>query len=162
LPWNWDAARALLRGEPAAIPVGADGRAIFDFPVEMARVERVVDGDTIVLAGGERVRYIGIDSPEMGTEPRECFAEQAKAKNAALVAGKEVALRRDVSQRDRYQRLLRYVYLPDGAFVNAVLVQEGYATAATFPPDVLFSAYFTSLEREARQAGAGLWGSCTR
>lgn len=59
LPRTWDTARALLRGEPAPIPVGADGRAIFDFPVEMARVERVVDGDTIVLAGGERVRYSG-------------------------------------------------------------------------------------------------------
>lgn len=158
---RWDQAIILLRGEPAPLPVDADGQAIFDFPVEIVQVERVVDGDTIVVAGGERVRYIGMDTPEMGTKPRECFAEQAKAKNVELVGGQTVALRMDVSERDRYKRLLRYVYRLDGAFVNAVLVQQGYATAATFPPDVLFSAYFTTLEREARTAGVGLWGSCT-
>lgn len=157
----WDGAIALLRGEPSALPVDADGRAIFDFPVEIVRVERVVDGDTIVVAGGERVRYIGMDTPEMGAKPRECFADQATAKNVELVGGQEVALRRDVSERDRYKRLLRYVYLLDGTFVNAALVQQGYATAATFPPDVKFSDYFVGLEREARSAGRGLWGVCT-
>ena len=158
----WDGVITILRGEPAPLPVDADGRAIFDFPVEIVRVERVIDGDTIVVAGGERVRYIGMDTPEMGTHPRECFAEQSTAKNAELVEGQEVALRMDVSERDRYKRLLRYVYLLDGTFVNAALVQQGYATAATFPPDVLFSTTFTTLEQEARSAGVGLWGTCAR
>lgn len=157
---GWDLLSRLVSGEPAPIPVDESGQAIFDFPVEMARVAAVIDGDTIALAGGERVRYIGIDTPEMGSAPRECFAEQATARNAALLAGKEVALRVDVSQRDRYRRLLRYVYLPDGTFVNALLVAEGYATAATFPPDVLFSTYFATLERQARQESLGLWGAC--
>ena len=149
-----------LGPEPITVAVDESGRAIFDFPVELATVERVIDGDTVVLAGGERLRYIGIDTPELGTDPRECFAEQATARNVALVAGQEVALRVDVSQRDRYQRLLRYVYLLDGTFVNATLVAEGYATAVTFPPDVMFSDTFTRLERQARQAGIGLWGAC--
>ena len=159
---GWDQAITLLRGEPAPLPVDADGQAIFDFPVQVVQVERVVDGDTIVVVGGERVRYIGMDTPEMGTDPRECYAEQATAKNVELVAGQAVALRMDVSERDRYKRLLRYVYLLDGTFINAALVQQGYATAATFPPDVLFSTYFATLEREARQAGVGLWGACPR
>ncbi len=162
LPQSWDGVISMLRGEPTPLPMDADGQAIFDFPVQIVRVERVVDGDTIVVAGGERVRYIGMDTPEMGTDPRECFAEQAKAKNVELVGGQEVALRMDVSERDRYKRLLRYIYLLDGTFVNAALVQQGYATAATFPPDVLFSTYFTTLEREARSAGVGLWGACVR
>ncbi len=158
---TWDNLLGQFAGGPIALPTDQDGLAQFDFPVEMATVERVIDGDTIVLVGGERVRYIGMDTPEMGTDPRECFAEQATARNKALVAGKEVALRMDVRDRDRYRRLLRYVYLPDGTFVNAVLVEEGYATAATFPPDVLFSDTFTRLERQARSSGVGLWSACT-
>ena len=99
-----------------------------------AQVLRVVDGDTIRvrLDGGrtERVRYIGVDTPESvkpGTAV-QCFAKRAAAANAALVAGRSVRLVGDVEQRDRYGRLLAYVYRePDGAFVNAQLVRDGYA-----------------------------------
>jgi micrococcal nuclease len=116
-----------------------------------------VDGDTIdVLIDGTqyRVRYIGIDTPERG----DSFFTEATNANAALVAGAAVILVKDVSDTDRYGRLLRYIYLPDGTFVNAELVRQGYATAATFPPDVRHSATFVALAQEAREAERGLWG----
>src|SRR3954452_8889733 len=94
---------------------------------EVARVQRVVDGDTVVLAGGERVRYIGVDTPESvkpGT-PVQCYAKAAGAANERLVAGRRVRLRFDAERRDRYGRLLAYVYrASDGLFVNAELVRR--------------------------------------
>jgi micrococcal nuclease len=131
-----------------------------------ARVLRVVDGDTIrVLLGGrtERVRYIGVDTPESvkpGT-PVQCFGERASRANAALVAGRSVRLVGDVEQRDRYGRLLAYVYRePDGAFVNAQLVRSGYARPLTIAPNVAHAAEFAQLARDARRAGRGLWSAC--
>ena len=120
-------------------------------------VARVVDGDTIVVAiGGPRgtkVRLIGIDTPERN----ECFYRAATTRMRALVEDKLVRLVRDVSETDRYGRLLRYVYAGD-VFVNAVMVAEGYANAATFPPDVAHALEFVGLERAARAAKRGLWG----
>src|SRR3954451_4828029 len=102
-----------------------------------AQVVRVVDGDTIRVRLGdrtERVRYIGVDTPESvkpGT-PVQCFAKRAAAANASLVAGQQVRLIGDVEHRDRYGRLLAYVYRArDGAFVNALLVRDGYARTLT-------------------------------
>lgn len=132
-------------------------RNSFGFEVTWATVSRTIDGDTVELATGQRVRYIGIDTPEL-TWPRECYAVEAYQRNKELVEGKRVALRNDVSETDRYGRLLRYVYLPNGEMVNAILVREGYALAATFPPNVMFADLFVQLEREAREAGRGLWG----
>jgi micrococcal nuclease len=131
-----------------------------------ARVVRVVDGDTIrVLLGGreERVRYIGIDTPESvkPDTPVQCYAERASAANAALVAGRRVRLVGDVERRDRYGRLLAYVYRePDGAFVNAALVRGGFARTLTIAPNVAHAADFAGLARGARRAGRGLWGAC--
>lgn len=122
---------------------------------ETVRVERVIDGDTIVIEGGERVRYIGIDTPELSPAP-EHYAEEARQRNVELVAGKQVRLERDISDRDRYGRLLRYVYV-DEVFVNAALVQEGYARARDYPPDSKRSIYFARLEREAKRDGRGMW-----
>jgi len=131
-----------------------------------ARVVRVVDGDTIrVLLHGreERVRYIGIDTPESvepGT-PVQCFAERASAANAALVAGRRVRLVADVESRDRFGRLLAYVYRePDDAFVNAALVRDGYARTLTIPPNVAHAGQLAGLARAAREAGRGLWSAC--
>jgi micrococcal nuclease len=142
-----------------------DGGSAGGQPQGSARVERVVDGDTIVLAGGERVRYIGVDTPESvkpGT-PVECFAKRAARANADLVGGRTVELRYDVEQRDRYGRLLAYVYrASDGLFVNAELVRRGYATPATFPPNVRHVDEFARLARQARSAGRGLWSACAR
>jgi micrococcal nuclease len=127
-------------------------------------VVRVVDGDTIeVEIGGRRhtVRYIGIDTPEVG-DPRRpvmCYGEEASRRNRQLVEGRTVLLEKDVSETDRYGRLLRYVWA-DGVFVNAALVREGYARVYTVPPDVRYAELFRRLEREAREAGRGLWGAC--
>jgi micrococcal nuclease len=130
---------------------------------ERAIVQAVMDGDTIeVLLDGrtERVRYIGIDTPETvhPSKPVQCFGTEASAKNKSLVLGKEVTLVPDMTNRDKYDRLLRYVYL-DGVLVNEQLVREGYAYAYTYPPDTYFDTLFKAAEREAREAERGLWGA---
>lgn len=130
------------------------------------RVVKVVDGDTIhVLVAGrrEKVRYIGIDTPETKhpTKGRQCFGAAASAFNERLVGGQRVRLERDVQQRDRYGRLLAYVYRRrDGLFVNAELARRGYAQPLTIPPDVRHSQRLVALAREARRGGRGLWAAC--
>ena len=127
-----------------------------------AFVINVVDGDTIdVLIGGResRVRYIGIDTPET-VDPRrpvECFGREASERNRRLVEGKTVGLERDVSETDRFGRLLRYVWM-EGEMVNAKLVEDGYAAATSFPPDVRYAELFSTLEAQAKAQGRGLWG----
>jgi len=126
-------------------------------------VTRVVDGDTVeVEIDGQltKVRYIGIDTPE-SVDPRravECFGKEAAERNRELVEGETVGLEKDVSDTDAFGRLLRYVWL-DGRLVNARLVTEGYALAATYPPDVRYSELFAQLQSEAQAAGLGLWGA---
>ena len=125
---------------------------------EQALVVRAIDGDTIELATGQRVRYIGIDTPE--TYPAvECYGREAWTKNRELVEGRWVRLEKDVSETDRYGRLLRYVWV-DGVMVNAELVRLGYAPAVSYPPDVKHQELFRQLEGEAKGAGRGLWGVC--
>lgn len=126
--------------------------------LEEARVARVIDGDTIELAGGARLRYLGIDTPELasGRRPAEPYAREAMEMNRRLVEGKRIHLERDVSERDRFGRLLRHVYV-DGVLVGAELVREGAAQAKTYPPDVRYRPCFRLLEREARGDGRGLW-----
>jgi hypothetical protein len=94
-----------------------------------------------------------MDTPERG----DYFFSEATEANRALVEGQQVILVKDVSKTDRYGRLLRYVYLEDGTFVNAELVRQGNAVIATFPPDVRHQGLFLELEREARDPGQGLW-----
>lgn len=124
-------------------------------------VTRVIDGDTIEIAGGERVRYIGIDTPEQaqGASTPECFADEAQKRNEELVLGRHITLVRDVRDRDTYHRLLRYVFV-DGTFVNETLVREGFARAVSYPPDTAHQALFQNAERAARAATSGLWRSC--
>jgi len=119
------------------------------------RVVRVIDGDTIEIEGGARVRYIGIDTPELYPQT-EHYGREAWAENQELVAGKVVALEKDVTETDRYGRLLRYVYV-DGVFVNAELVKWGYAYASPYGLNVKYQELFSQLEEEAREAGRGLW-----
>ena len=129
---------------------------------QRADVTRVVDGDTIDVLMGDtvyRVRYIGVDTPET-VDPRRpvgCYGREASERNRDLVEGKTVGLEKDISETDDFGRLLRYVWV-DGEMVNATLVREGYAVAATYPPDVKYQELFLSLQREARDAGLGLWG----
>ena len=120
-----------------------------------AKVIRVIDGDTVeVDIGGnlQRVRYIGIDTPEVG---QPC-ADEATAFNAQLVSGKTVYLEKDVSETDRYGRLLRYVWMEE-AMVNAVLVANGFAQVATYPPDVKYQKEFIELQKMAEENGLGCW-----
>lgn len=129
---------------------------------DLVLVSRVIDGDTIELASGDRVRYIGIDTPET-VDPRElpgCFGHEAAAQNQELVENQLVRLEKDITDRDKYGRLLRYVYLADGTFVNLSLVEEGFAFNYTYPPDLKHQLEFFEAEQEARAAKAGLWGSC--
>jgi micrococcal nuclease len=133
---------------------------------DSARVVRVVDGDTVVVrtAGHqERVRYIGVDTPESvkpGT-PVQCFAKAASAENRRLVEGQEVRLVQDLEARDRYGRMLAYVYRKrDGLFVNAELVRRGYGKPLTIPPNVAHAAELRRLAAGARRAGRGLWSRC--
>lgn len=126
-----------------------------------ATVERAVDGDTIELTTGDRVRYIGMDTPETvdPRKPVQCFGHEASDKNRQLVEGQEVTLVPDVEDRDKYGRFLRYVYLGD-TFINLKLVQDGYAYAYPYPPSVAHEAEFRIAEREARTKKLGLWAAC--
>lgn len=128
---------------------------------DVVKVARVIDGDTIELENGEHLRYIGIDAPETSDprKPVQCFGVQAAKENRELVEGKMVRLEKDISERDRYGRLLRYVYVGD-IFVNLELVKQGFAKVATYPPDVKYQSEFLAVEREAMEGKRGLWGSC--
>jgi micrococcal nuclease len=121
-------------------------------------VERVVDGDTFVTREGDRVRLIGVNTPEISGSA-EYYGEEAAAYTERMLTGRTVWMFRDVSETDRYGRLLRFVFLPDDPIMfNERLVLEGYANAATYPPDVSLADRFREAERKARSDGAGLWG----
>lgn len=149
-------------GSPAAAPARADGAN--------ATVDRVVDGDTIrvvLLTGGggvESVRLIGIDTPETKDprRPVQCFGREAAAFTARLLPpATRVRLVRDVEARDRYGRLLAYVYRAhDGLFVNRALVERGFARPLTIPPNVAHVDTFVASAGAARAHGRGLWGGC--
>lgn len=126
------------------------------------KVVRTIDGDTIVVKIGrksEKVRLIGVNTPEIHhpTKGVEYFGPEAALYTKKLLEGKTVRLKYDVQKRDRYRRLLAYVYLPDGTFVNAKLVAEGYAQVMTVPPNVKYAERFIQLQREAREKNIGLW-----
>lgn len=147
---------------------------------EEATVVKVVDGDTVeveITARSEGpgaglaevgreypVRLIGIDTPESVKpgSPVECFGREASSAAKALLDGAKVRLVKDVEETDRYDRLLRYVYL-EAEMANARLVANGYASAYTYPPNTRWSSLFVQLQREAREAQRGLWspGSCS-
>jgi len=159
----------LLAVSLAALAVAWSSRGGDAAPADrdrVGRVARIVDGDTIVvaLAGRtERVRYIGIDTPESvkPDSPVQCYAHRAAVENARLVARQRVRLVLDVEPRDRFGRLLAYVYRArDGVLVNAALVRGGFARTLTIPPNVRFADRFRALAAQARRAGRGLWSAC--
>ncbi|MBI4999745.1 thermonuclease family protein [Candidatus Gottesmanbacteria bacterium] len=125
------------------------------------KVTRVIDGDTIEIETGERVRYLGIDTPETvdPRKPVQCFGIEASKKNKELIEGKTVRLEKDITDRDKYGRLLRYVYVGD-IFVNLELVKQGFAFSYTYPPDIKYQAEILAAERQAREANRGLWAAC--
>lgn len=128
---------------------------------EQALVAEVIDGDTIKLADGRTVRYIGIDTPETKhpTVGQECFGQAASDFNQQLVEGEVVQLEKDVNDTDRYGRLLRYVWLGD-ELVNQTLVEQGFATARSYPPDVARQEQLRLAEATARSNDRGLWIAC--
>jgi micrococcal nuclease len=131
-----------------------------------AGVERIVDGDTIdVDIGGheERVRLIGIDTPETKDPdaPVECYGPEATALTGLLIPpGTAVRLERDVEARDDYGRLLAYVHRTDGLFVNLELARQGAATVLSIRPNTAYAGVIAGAVDEARRAGRGLWGTC--
>ena len=144
-------------------PIGEEKPSPQDTPQEeIYSVVKVIDGDTIKLENGEVVRYIGIDTPETvhPSEPVQCFGKEASDKNEELVEGKLVKLEKDITDKDKYGRLLRYVWVGD-LFVNDYLTRQGYAYAYTYPPDVKYSEQFVQAQQEARENNRGLWAGCS-
>ena len=134
---------------------------------EIAIVLDVIDGDTIrverVDGDVERVRYIGVDTPELARDgsPAEPWAQEATRVNADLIGSDFVMLERDVSDRDQFDRLLRYVWVqrPEGwLMINGELVAQGLAEARAYEPDIRHNAWLQGLERDAREAGLGMHG----
>jgi micrococcal nuclease len=131
---------------------------------EQAVVTRVVDGDTIVVSVGAEeltVRLIGINTPET-VDPRrpvECFGKEASAYAKELLTGKTVRLQDDPTQqnRDRYNRLLRYVFLEGGTNVNGLMIQQGYAYEYTYDTPYQLQEDFISAQKQAEVSGIGLW-----
>ena len=130
-------------------------------PGELTSVTKHVDGDTLWVSGGEKIRFIGMDTPETYGRT-DCYGPEASARTAELLPlGTEVRLVYDAGRRDRYGRTLAYVYrASDGLFVNASLLRDGYAQVMTVPPNVAHAEEFLALQREARQSGRGFWGAC--
>jgi micrococcal nuclease len=127
-------------------------------------VTKVTDGDTLHVeysGHDERVRLIGVDTPEVSWYGGrgECFGEEAGQYSRARLDGRSVRLQFDVDQRDRFGRLLAYVFVGDELF-NLTLVRLGYATADPVAPDTARAADFAAAERHARAAGSGLWSAC--
>ena len=125
------------------------------------KVITVIDGDTIKLENGEVVRYIGMDTPETvhPSEPVQCFGKEASDRNKELVEGKLVKLEKDITDKDKHGRLLRYVWVGE-LFVNDYLTRKGYAYAYTYPPNVKYSEQFVQAQQEARENNRGLWAGC--
>lgn len=150
----------VLAGCGAGAGAGADRPGV-------AQVVRVIDGDTLVVSVGgreESIRLLGIDTPE-SVDPRspvECFGKEASRHTESLLPpGTEINLVRDVEARDRYSRLLAYVYrADDGAFVNLQLLREGFAAVLTYPPNEAHVDDFTAAAAQARAEGLGLWSAC--
>ena len=121
-------------------------------------VTKVIDGNTIELKTGERVKYIGISAPSLSGEI-ECYAREAKWENERLVLKKIVSLEKDISDKDSQGNLLRYVWLY-GKMVNLELVKTGFAKAAPFSADRKYHQSFVEAEKHARQNNLGLWLRC--
>lgn len=144
----------------------AGSSAVASVEGERVKVTRVIDGDTIEIDNGIKIRLLGIDTPET-KDPRRsvgCFGKEAANETNRLLEGSIVILEKDISETDKYRRLLRYVFLPLGdgnlLFVNDYLIREGFAKALTYPPDVKYTQAFLKAQREAKVNKKGLWGRC--
>ena len=125
------------------------------------KVIRIVDGDTIEIETGEKVRLIGINTPETvdARKSVECFGNEASNETTRLILNKNITLEKDISETDKYGRLLRYIY-KDGEFINKTLVENGFAYATSYPPDIKYQHELTNAQKDAKQKKAGLWSHC--
>jgi micrococcal nuclease len=150
-----------IASPPSPSPVSTLGGSMTPNTIEgrvtYVKVSRVIDGDTIVIDTGQRVRYIGMNTPEIETS--ECYATEASEINKNLVLGKTVKLEKDVSETDKYGRLLRYVYVGD-IFIDDELVKEGAAKIMTVPPDIEYKDEFLQSQNYAKENNLGLWSKC--
>lgn len=141
----------------------ADSQSIENLPpTDMYRVTRVIDGDTFTIDTGKTIRMIGMNTPELyprDGSTQECFAPEATARTIELIFQKNVRLVRDISDTDRYGRLLRYVYVGD-TFVNKKLVVDGFARVRAYKPDTKHHAELLAAMRDAQNMRRGLWGAC--
>lgn len=130
--------------------------------ISYAKVTKVIDGDTLIIDTGQKIRYIGIDTPEV--ETGECFATEAAEINEDMVMDREVKLEKDTSETDKYGRLLRYVYVDEGSdgweMINNELINVGLAKVETVLPDTKYKDKFIDSENYARENKLGLWGKC--
>jgi len=136
--------------------------------LKKVHVQKVIDGDTIKIDSGENVRFIGVDTPET-VHPKksvQCFGKEASNKTKSLLEGKDIYMEKDISDTDKYGRLLRYLYLPNPdapeevIFVNEYLIEQGYGTVITYPPDVKYHKQFLAVQKQAQEERSGLWGKC--
>lgn len=128
-------------------------------PVELATVGRVIDGDTFVTSEDNIIRLIGVDTPEVHGQ-EEAFGKEASNYSKRMLTGQKVYLIRDISETDRYGRLLRYVFIiGDSTMFNERLIADGFANRLTYPPDVLMAELFRDAERKARKEKLGLWAA---
>ncbi|MCK5690258.1 thermonuclease family protein [Myxococcota bacterium] len=122
----------------------------------------VLDGDTIELTGGERIRYLLVDTPEIAhraDEEDECFGAEATTFNKSFVEGKKITIEYDLDCMDMYNRLLAYVSV-DGVMMNRLLVERGYGSVLFIEPNKKYLDEFKALEESAKAARAGMWGAC--
>lgn len=138
--------------------------------VEKVTVDRVVDGDTIVLKDGRKVRYLNIDTPETVKEntPIRCYGKEASSFNRDVVSGKNILMVGDKEKQDKYGRELRFIFLQGTdttkkeLSINAIMVRKGFARASIIKPNDTFAQIFRDLEATARDQKLGVWGSCPK
>lgn len=124
---------------------------------QLTKIVRVIDGDTVVTENNQKVRLIGIDTPEINTNnSKKCLGQIAAVKMKELVEGKYVTLEKDVSETDKYDRLLRYIWIND-TMVNTILVQQGYAEIDTIKPDTKYKQILFDAQAQAKNQKLGLW-----
>ncbi|MHC1728089.1 MAG: thermonuclease family protein [Syntrophobacteraceae bacterium] len=144
------------------ILAGSSTAAGFAGPKE-GRVKAVIDGDTVVLETGARVRYLGVDSPEIGHDgdPSDCHGNAAKGANSDMVLGRKVDLSYERAKTDSHGRFLAYVFLPDGTCVNLELLRSGNAFIYRTADGFTMFQEFMAAQREAIKERRGLWGACS-
>lgn len=143
----------------------ADGQNGVSVQQQLFKVKKVVDGDTFWVDDGTergiKIRLIGVDAPEprnVFKKKKEPFGKEASLYLKQMIEGKQVRLGYDVGRLDRYNRTLAYAWLEDGTFINARLIEDGYAVVMTVPPNVKYANYFVKLQQKARKKKRGLWG----